>query len=698
MDKNASTAFWQKIETTLAIKPVDNVKKSLSQAKLLQFQKLGATVSLASIRETLSVAFDDAAEAQTERMAGDDLDLVGDERDSRLQLAAFDNRLAVREPSGFGGEYEPDSIVADGLDWSDEALSLSKTLEADMRLEKQRRPEISTRPFLLEYFKTLRLVDLGITRVDPGLRDLIKLRSLSLSSNEISILSVPCLPPNLEVLNMYDCGLQQIKTTYRDRHRKIQHVSLPSLLHFGVGCNQLDENGLKSIAIAFPSLTSLDMCHNGLSQTAEVLEILATDLSAVQGLVLIGNSMTMELGYRSRTMCTLTNVTRLDDQQHDEDDIRAAKENVKQLGLTISGHGGKGSSASGNSTVPQSSLASVKEEEEIKTEGDVNDTFGTAMMSSYSEGIVTMRVRVSKLSGLPGPLVETIPVAEELITAAEEANEEPPAPTYVIEHVIVNEEEMDIEKMMTDAEMIDLRYFIRILPPGSMGLPQTTSAKIWTYPDIAFSEDITLNIPATNDLAFDTKFTGMKYEIHSSIPGKKKERIMEEKEADGDGDVDEKEEEEVEVELTEEEQAVKEAARLEAAKPPPRVECLVARGTMDISMCLNSMNDAQCKVPDVTMSLQPPDMLESDPLSLREMLNSVNGEDGKEAEEGKERKEEGKGKEEIAGVKMNMPTLKCNVELNPTKPAEMIEEEDGGSKPGTGKKSKPGSKKGKKKK
>ena len=60
-------------------------------------------------------------------------------------------------------------------------------------------------------------------------------------------------------------------------------------LHFGVGCNQLDENGLKSIAIAFPSLTSLDMCHNGLSQTAEVLEILATDLSAVQGLVLIGN-------------------------------------------------------------------------------------------------------------------------------------------------------------------------------------------------------------------------------------------------------------------------------------------------------------------------------------------------------------------------------------------------------------------------
>ena len=158
-DYDCSEAFWDKIQTTLAIKPVDTIKKSLRQAKLVQFQKLGATVSLASIRETLSVAFDEAAEAQTERMAGDDLDLVGDERDSRLELAAFDNRLAVRDPSGFGGEYEPDATVADGLEWSDEALALTKSLEADARLEKQRRPELKTRSFLLEYFQTLRLMD-----------------------------------------------------------------------------------------------------------------------------------------------------------------------------------------------------------------------------------------------------------------------------------------------------------------------------------------------------------------------------------------------------------------------------------------------------------------------------------------------------------------------------------------------------------
>ena len=690
-DYDCSEAFWDKIQTTLAIKPVDTIKKSLRQAKLVQFQKLGATVSLASIRETLSVAFDEAAEAQTERMAGDDLDLVGDERDSRLELAAFDNRLAVRDPSGFGGEYEPDATVADGLEWSDEALALSKSLEADARLEKQRRPELKTRSFLLEYFQTLRLIDLGITRIDRGMRDLATLRSLSLSSNEISVLSVPCLPPKLEVLNMYDCGLQQIKSTFRDRHRQIQEVCLPSLLHFGVGCNYLDESGLRSIAKAFPSLTSLDMCNNGLSQTTEVLDILALDLPDVQGLVLQGNSMTMELGYRSRTICTLTNVARLDDQQHDEDDVRAAKENVKRLGLTLK------SDTTSTSTSTRTNSSSVKKEEKTDAgDGTASGEMSTASfasnMGAYTEGIVSMRVRVVSLSNLPGPAVEVVPVPEDIVKAAEEAGDEPPPPTYVVEHIVVNEE-MDTDKMMGDAEMVDLRYFVRLLPPGSMGLPQTTSAKVWTYPAVSFNEDITLSIPASNDLAFDTKFKGMRYEIHSSMPGKKEEQIMEEGEDGVEKEVDSAEQQQ---ELTEEDQAIKDAAD-EKAKLPPRVERLVARGTMDISACLNCMNDAQCDIPNFTISLRPPDLMESDPLSLHAILKSIRksskdvqnlNADGKETGE--------KETDEIAPIVV-MPTLTCSLSLNPTKPPEPKEDVDDGGKPSTGK-SKPGSKKGKKKK
>ena len=51
-------------------------------------------------------------------------------------------------------------------------------------------------------------------------------------------------------------------------------VQLPSLLHLGVGFNLVDEDALSSIAAAFPSLTSLDLCHNGLSDTRRVLTCL----------------------------------------------------------------------------------------------------------------------------------------------------------------------------------------------------------------------------------------------------------------------------------------------------------------------------------------------------------------------------------------------------------------------------------------
>ena len=169
-DLTASAAFWAKIQTCIGINPVADVKRSLRMSKLQQYQKLGANVSLFSVKETLSMAFDDAVASAGERMAGDELDLVSDERDSRLELAAFDKRLSTRDPQGFGESYEADSMVADGLSWSDEAPGLARDLAADARLERPRRPELSTRPFLQTYFRTLRLVDLGVTRIDPGMR------------------------------------------------------------------------------------------------------------------------------------------------------------------------------------------------------------------------------------------------------------------------------------------------------------------------------------------------------------------------------------------------------------------------------------------------------------------------------------------------------------------------------------------------
>ena len=213
--------------------------------------------------------------------------------------------------------------------------------------------------------------------------------------------------------------------------------------------------------------------------------------------------MTMELGYRSRTITTLSNVTRLDDQEHDEDDARAAKEMVKTLGLDGDQQDttGGASGASGTKEGEKTESGAVEGEE-----GGMMQVFANA----YEPGTVAMRVRVGQLSRLPGPVVEVVPPSEASVAAAEEKGEEPPPPKYIVEHAAVQEGTTDTEQMMNDAETIDLRYFVRLVPPGSMGISQTTNAKIWN-PRITFNEDITLSIPLTSDLAFDTKFIGMKY-------------------------------------------------------------------------------------------------------------------------------------------------------------------------------------------
>jgi hypothetical protein len=220
-----------------------------------------------------------------------------------------------------------------------------------------------------------------------------------------------------------------------------------------------------------------------------------------------------------------------------------------------------------------------------------------------------------------------------------------------------------------------------------MGISQTTNAKVWKYPNITFNEDITLSIPMTSDLAFDCKFVGMKYEIYASLPGVKEDKLAEEEGKEKEGG----KEEEGKRELTEEEQTAKdeadEAARLEAVKPPPRVESLVATGTLDISMCLDYMSDGQCENKGVKVVLVPPNPLLADPLSLNQMLKMVeNSNSGLDGENDGEKDDE-------TAPKLAMPSMICSFTLNPQSAPEPMEpEEDAGMQ------SKPGSKKGKKKK
>ena len=137
---------------------------------------------------------------------------------------------------------------------------------------------------------------------------------------------------------MYDCGIRKVRTTAARRVRgdgrqesrgssgsKAAPIQLTSLLHLGVGFNEIGEEALNALAAAFPSLTSLDLSNNYLSDTEAVVLTLQRDLPLLEHVLLAGNAMAMEFGYRSRCIASLPQITRFDDLDLDEDDTRAAR-------------------------------------------------------------------------------------------------------------------------------------------------------------------------------------------------------------------------------------------------------------------------------------------------------------------------------------------------------------------------------------
>ena len=159
-------------------------------------------------------------------------------------LAEFDKRLSERDE-----EYEYVPQMQDSLNWSDEARQLADLISGDLRLEERRRPELTTRSFITNYFKTLRLKNMNILRIDEGLSAFTSLRELSLSGNPLG--SLQCLPKTLVVLNVYNCYIRSVGATV-----------LPNLLHLGIGYNEIEDEVLSQFPDIFPSILSLDISYN----------------------------------------------------------------------------------------------------------------------------------------------------------------------------------------------------------------------------------------------------------------------------------------------------------------------------------------------------------------------------------------------------------------------------------------------------
>ena len=140
--------------------------------------------------------------------------------------------------------------------------------------------------YIINFFETLYFQRMGIENMDASLSKMGNLQVLNLSYNKLT--SIPSvLPPKLQELNLTGNMITYVATG-----------SHKSLLHIGVAYNQLNDDGLKAIAISFPKLFCIDIAHNCLESITETIVTLST-LPDLKMLYLIGNPVMLAPNYRT---------------------------------------------------------------------------------------------------------------------------------------------------------------------------------------------------------------------------------------------------------------------------------------------------------------------------------------------------------------------------------------------------------------
>ena len=305
-------------------------------------------------------------------------------------------------------------------------------------------------------------------------------------------------------------------------------------------------------------------------------------------------------------------------------------------------------------------------------------------LGGQEPGSAIVRVKIGVLTGMPGPVVTRADPSPEDVEAL--GDDAPPGSISVSYKRPESPEES--ETMLQDAEAIDLRYFLRLIPPGSRGLPQTTAAKVWAFePGVRFAEFVTLCVPLSGDFALDCQFKGLGVEIWASLPGKKEANVSEERSevmAEEKSSVSSADGEKTEGDDGEETSL--------AESLPPRVDTLVGRGVADLAKFCDPMIDGMAEVSEAAIAFQGPRLDQPDLLGLRDMKQAVLAATNSATSE-QEDVVDGDAEENLFGT-MKMPTLDLVVALNPTEHPPALEEEDEpASRPGT-----KGKGKGKKKK
>ncbi|XP_070205078.1 leucine-rich repeat-containing protein 43-like isoform X2 [Littorina saxatilis] len=186
--------------------------------------------------------------------------------------------------------------------WSDEARELREIAVKS--------PWLIDTQFVLNHFRTLKIVDKGVTEVDARLLQLENLTELTLTANFIRRVNSKHLPKSLQVLELYANEISDISGLC---------VRPPLLLHLGLGYNSICFIDDYITGDYWPALLSLDLSNNNLTDLLDIVRKVYT-LPKLRNLILLGNPLSLIPGYRGYTIDSLQKLSVLDDIRISADD------------------------------------------------------------------------------------------------------------------------------------------------------------------------------------------------------------------------------------------------------------------------------------------------------------------------------------------------------------------------------------------
>ncbi|XP_070807216.1 leucine-rich repeat-containing protein 43 [Pituophis catenifer annectens] len=167
-------------------------------------------------------------------------------------------------------------------------------------------PQIVRTGFVCCYFRSLRIVNKGVTEIDVGLLKFPNLEELILTANRISTIPAANLPPGLKVLELCGNQVQSLKDLCTSPPAGLQHLGLSHNCQLGSSEEQY------LAPVFWPNLVSLDLSYNNFTDLLSLLSTLST-LKKLRILILQGNPFALLPGYRGFTIDSLSHISVFDD-------------------------------------------------------------------------------------------------------------------------------------------------------------------------------------------------------------------------------------------------------------------------------------------------------------------------------------------------------------------------------------------------